>query len=305
MRIGVCNLIKNLWTAIDTQTLVRGLIKEFLKISMIDQRELKELGVKLYYSALEREYKGTKSFKGIEGQTIEAFSVSVGSNSNNLNYFFTTLEKIIQSSLSAEFIESSRKFLTDMKELCQHLIALNKSQKIGGNNEEDRTIATLSLMEYLKESNRITTYIRYVHSLVEQHFRSGNNLKAGLTIMLHSNLLQWNLDSNLDFQKESEFEKKISLLENAIDYFDNSEAWEQAVDLLGELYQKFQFVLFDYLKAADCLERQAAMYRKVSSSSLSSSFPLIFIIIKLFLFVYYIYYYLFLLLLLLLLLLGI
>jgi dedicator of cytokinesis protein 3 len=206
MRISVCTLIKNLWNKVDTQNFARNLIKEFLKISIINQVELKELGVKLYFSALEREYKLVKSFKGIEGQTIEAFSMSVGSSSS-FTFFFNTLEKYVNASISKEFVESASKFLSDMKELCLHLIALNKSQK--GQNEDDRTIATLSLMEYLKESNRIGTYIRYVHSLVEQHSRSNNFLKAGLTILLHTNLLSWSSDVKSEFQKETDLEKKV------------------------------------------------------------------------------------------------
>ena len=250
----------------DTQQLTRSLIKEFLKISMIDQRELKELGVKLFYSALEKEFKAVKTFKGIEGQTIEAFSISLGSNAASLSFFFSSLDKSVQSSSSMEFIEAASKFLSDMKELCSHLIALNKSQRLGS-NDDDRTIATLSLMEYLKESNRITTYIRYVHSLVEQHSRAGNYQKAGMIVLLHANLLNWKLNSRPEFQKEFEFEKKLTLYETAIDYFDQSGAWEQAADLLIELTHQYQTVLFDYAKAAECLDNLASMYRKVFSLS--------------------------------------
>ena len=300
MREGICKLIKRVWDGKEPLYLTRNLVKDFIKISMIDQREAKFLGVRLYFSALETEYKQYNSFKGIEGQSIEAFSTTINKSNHSINktpssiivememensssslcnsspnhlstslhlsHFFTTLEKLLEkeSGKAADFADSARKFLIDMKELCEHLLALNVSQfNSDQNNSDDRLIATLSLMEYLKESNRINTYVRYVHSLAKQQVISKCYLKAGLVLMLHSNLLQWKLNSKPDFQSEFEFDSKISLYEEAIDLFERGDGWEIASDLVLELHQKYQNVLFDYHKAALCMDRQSLLYRKV------------------------------------------
>ena len=198
MRLGVCALLKKLWDSLgDKQNLLSNdLVKEFLLVSMIGQRDLRNLGINLYFTALEKEFRTARNFKAIESQTIDAFSASLNPgqdatasmNSVNFNeFFFQALEnKLIRT---PDIAPEARKFLSDLKELCQHLVALSTLRD--GDHEDDRTIATLRLMEYLKQSQRLNAYVRYIHNLVDQQTKTKNYKKAGMILLLHCELLAW------------------------------------------------------------------------------------------------------------------
>ena len=195
MRLGVCALLKKMWDGLENKQnlLSNNLVKEFLRVAMISQRDLRNLGVNLYFSAIEKEFRMSKNFKAIESQTIDAFSAILTPSTDTLHttnfneFFFQALEnKLIRT---PDIAEEARKFLRDLKELCQHLVALTTLRH--GDNEDDRTIATLRLMEYLKQSQRLGAYIRYVNSLVDQHTKLHNPVKAALILLLHSELLDW------------------------------------------------------------------------------------------------------------------
>jgi glycerol kinase len=65
----------------------------------------------------------------------------------------------------------------------------------------------------LKQTDRKGTYIKYVHMLVEQHLSSSNYTEAGLTVLLHAELLNWSdelLPEQGDFPSELSRQRKVS-----------------------------------------------------------------------------------------------
>lgn len=77
--------------------------------------------------------------------------------------------------------------------------------------DDDRTDATLQLMQYLKQTDRQDKYVKYVHGTVhlplmifeetdvtqsrsdlcKQHEDNNNHVEAGLTLLLHADLYDW------------------------------------------------------------------------------------------------------------------
>lgn len=273
MRLGVCALLKKMWDSIgDKQNLLScDLVKEFLLVSMIGQRDLRNLGINLYFTALEKEFRTNKNFKAIESQTIDAFSSSLtpgqdSMNSINFNeFFFQALEnKLIRT---PDIATEAKKFLSDLKELCQHLVALSTLRD--GDHEDDRTIATLRLMEYLKHSQRINAYVRYIHNLVEQQTKSKNYKKAALILLLHCELLHWEyipVESRVPGSKrgETQFVLKSRLIEQAINLLEQGLYYEKAIELVQELSKAVKDIECDYKRAAILLEREANLYKSVS-----------------------------------------
>ncbi len=92
--------------------------------------------------------------------------------------------------------------------------------------------------------------------LCDQHLGSNNFTEAGLTILLHAELLQWSeelLDEQGDFPSETSRQRKEKLLRMANDYLDKGKMWEKAIDLMRELRIQYETIVFDYQKLADIL----------------------------------------------------
>lgn len=268
MRLPVCALMKKMWDATGkNQNLLSGqLIKEFLRVAMIERREIRLLGVNLYFSALEREFRSAKGFKEIEGQTIDAFSSNMSSDAvsrHNFNdFFFQALE--LRLKRTPDIAAAAGKFLADLKELCQQVVALSTLER--GEQEDDRTIATLHLMEYLKQSERMGAYVRYVHNLVDQHEDMGEYGKAGLILMLHSELLDWSDNPVNEFSKETNYAKKEELYLQAINFFIRGEYYEKGIALVRELSDQL-LLRYDYVMVAKYLELEASLYERVMKES--------------------------------------
>lgn len=100
--------------------------------------------------------------------------------------------------------------------------------------------------------------MKYVHKLSNQHLSSNLYVEAGLTILLHAELLEWNDDlvdelPDIGYHSETQRERKERLFKLAIEYLDKGKAWEKAIHLLGQLRDLYENSLFDYPKLADTL----------------------------------------------------
>lgn len=100
--------------------------------------------------------------------------------------------------------------------------------------------------------------MKYVHKLSNQHLSSSNFIEAGLTILLHADLLNWS-DETVDelpevgYPSELQRERKERLYKLSVDYLDKGKAWEKAIQLLEQLRKLYEFTVYDYPKLADVL----------------------------------------------------
>jgi hypothetical protein len=102
-------------------------------------------------------------------------------------------------------------YLEGMLSLLSLLLEL-RTLPLGPEYEDERTIATIELMEYLKRTDRMETYIKYVEMLVQNHCKSSNFVEAGFTLLLHGQMLAWEdtmVDSAADFPRQSARERKV------------------------------------------------------------------------------------------------
>ena len=155
-----------------------------------------------------------------------------------------------------------------LQEVFTHmLLSLSLSRSL---LQDDRTAATLKLLQYLKEQNRMGAYVRYVHSLVDQHEQQQLPDRAAMILMLHCQLLGWDqslqLEEQADCPAESEFDRKVRLYTQVISLYDKASWWERAIALVGELKDQHEKNKCDFLQVAEYLEMQASFYRKVRTA---------------------------------------
>jgi dedicator of cytokinesis protein 3 len=159
-------------------------------------------------------------------------------------------------------------FLNDMKQLLSHLLKL---KKYSDNDlyEDEKIIAIMELMDYLKATNRRKSYIKYVHLLCDEHISNCNFSEAGLSILLHADLLNWSdeiLEEEGDFPSQSSSQRKETILKLSINYLDKGKLWEKAIDLIKELKYQYEFVYYDYQKLSFILQKEANLFRSINDT---------------------------------------
>lgn len=120
----------------------------------------------------------------------------------------------------------------------------------GPEYEDDRTVANMKLMEYLKQTNRKEAYIRHIHILVDQHIQAGNYTEGAEALLLHARLYKWSQEKLGEiagkFPAQTQRARKEMLYQQAIDYFDKGKMWERACSLIKELREQYQFHTYAY-----------------------------------------------------------
>ncbi|GAM22716.1 hypothetical protein SAMD00019534_058910 [Acytostelium subglobosum LB1] len=274
MRNDLIPTVEKVWKHLDKHQiqLLPVVIGQFIELMMINQDKLKQLGINLYYELLRCEYRDFRSFKKVETETINTLDQITNQETSDtfkeqFKMFFTSnLEAKING--DALIKQPGLIFTRDMKKFLELLCAL-RTLPDKPEYEDDRTVAAIQLMTYLKQTDRQDTYIKYSHLLCNQHLTNLNYVEAGNTLLLHAELLQWsdNLLEELPYidgyPAQSERERKERLFKQAIEYFDKGKAWERAISLMKQLIIQYEEVMFDYQKLADVLQQESTFYRKI------------------------------------------
>jgi dedicator of cytokinesis protein 3 len=83
------------------------------------------------------------------------------------------------------------------------------------------------------------------------HLQSQNYVEAALTLKLHSDLYEWELNSFLEpmldlaLPRQSQFARKETLTLVILDYLGKGKAWEKAVEICKELAQQHSEVTYN------------------------------------------------------------
>lgn len=123
-------------------------------------------------------------------------------------------------------------------------------------------------MEYLRKAQHPEPYIAFVHQLSKRHALTKRFVEAGMMVLLHASLLDWNnttLPSQASFPEQTESQRKEALYNQAIEHFDKAQEYERAISLLKELANHYEFVHPDYMKLCTILEEQGKFYKKIIS----------------------------------------
>ncbi|KAG6878530.1 hypothetical protein C0993_004428 [Termitomyces sp. T159_Od127] len=128
---------------------------------------------------------------------------------------------------------------------------------------------TLRLMNFIRRIGRDEIYIKYVHQLVNMHLQSQNYVEAALTLKLHSDLHEWDLNSfvgpmeDLGLPQQSQFHRKETLCLLILDYLGKGKAWERAIDICKELAFQHSEVTFNYGRLSEILRHQAMLLEHI------------------------------------------
>lgn len=169
----------------------------------------------------------------------------------------------------------------------QHIINNNPTSPSLVLVEDEVIGCLLNLMRFLRKHERLENFVKYVHLLCDVHLAVGNYTEAGMTLLLHADLLPWSdngtnnddtttvLSSSLSSGplsvaaasvlsqafgakglKGGLFEQKEDLIQSAIQFLDKGKSWEKAIGLIRQLRYQYEAVQFNYQKLAEILVRK-------------------------------------------------
>eukprot|EP01122_Echinamoeba_exundans_P009485 TRINITY_DN3375_c0_g1_i2.p1 TRINITY_DN3375_c0_g1~~TRINITY_DN3375_c0_g1_i2.p1 ORF type:complete len:2320 (+),score=535.82 TRINITY_DN3375_c0_g1_i2:71-7030(+) len=249
MRMDILQVLQVMWAGLDQWQyhFLKQLMRPFIKLSALEQPQLSQAGADLYVTLVQRELAATGGLKITENITIgtleEMFQSIVDRAKENtkgleeeeayVSGFFTNL---YASKLTGAATE---KFLRDMNAWLERLYELRTIPDESG-FEDDRTDATLKLMDWLRGINRMDLYKKYAHQLSQSHASANNFAEAGMAVLLHAQQHQWHgpvTEEALgpDFPAQTQGQRRMALYKLAIEYLEKGKMWEKCISLVKEM----------------------------------------------------------------------
>jgi dedicator of cytokinesis protein 3 len=156
------------------QVALNSLVGNVVNLCLSSHDQLRSNAVQILYSMIVSEYHLSDHFDEIENELVNKLD-SLFMNDSQRNditraYFIEQLRVMFEhSNVDEELRQHVRTFLESVGQFLQLLLNV-RALPDGEEYQDDRVIATLRLMNYIRRIGRDEIYIKYVHQLVNVSF---------------------------------------------------------------------------------------------------------------------------------------
>ncbi|KAF9562776.1 cytoplasmic protein [Agrocybe pediades] len=255
------------------QVYLHSLVGHVVNLCLSHHDQLRNNAVQILYSMIVSEYHQSEHFDGIENELVTRLDSLFMSDSKGDDisraFFIGQLRHMFDTSDVDEQLRDQLSNFLDSVDLFLELLLSVRALPEGEEYADDRVIATLRLMNFIRRIGRDEIYIKYVHQLVNMHIQSQNYVEAALTLKLHSDLHAWDLNSfvppmeELGLPQQSHFHRKETLCLLILDYLGKGKAWETAIEICKELAFQHAEITFNYGRLSEILRHQAALLEHI------------------------------------------
>ncbi|TDL26056.1 cytoplasmic protein [Rickenella mellea] len=255
------------------QVALNTLVGHVVNLCLSHHDQLRNNAVQILYSMIVSEYHLSDNFDEIENELVNKLDSLFMSDSKGDDisraFFIGQLRHLFESSAVDEQLRQRVSNFLDSVDLFLELLLNVRALPEGEEFADDRVIATLRLMNFIRRIGRDEIYIKYVHQLVNMHLQSQNYVEAALTLKLHSDLHEWDLVNfvepmeDLGLPRQSQFHRKETLCLLILDYLGKGKAWEGAIEICKELAFQHSQVTFNYARLAEILRHEAALLEHI------------------------------------------
>ncbi|EJU03981.1 hypothetical protein DACRYDRAFT_105054 [Dacryopinax primogenitus] len=255
------------------QVALAGLVDQVLGLCLSHHDELRNAAVEILYSMIVSAFRLEGHFNAIENELINTldklFMSDVKGDQIARDFFIGHLRSLFEASNIDEALRERVSDFLESVDLFLELLLNVRELPDGDEYQDDRVIATLRLMNFIRRIGRDEIYIKYVHQLVNMHLQSQNFVEAALTLKLHADLYDWDMTSivdpmeELNLPRQSHFERKEMLSLLVLDYLGKGKAWEIGVEICKELATQHGEVTFNYQKLSEILMHQATLLDRI------------------------------------------
>eukprot|EP01084_Bolivina_argentea_P063021 115127_1 len=255
------------------------MIKAAVEASASEVQEIQEFAIDVYFEMIKSEFEKSNHIQSVETHTIDQIDQLTAKYSNKenvinryLDFFRIRVQKKLDQieAESSELAKMGNTFLNDIERLYGYLVKLKKLPN-KAEYEDERTSATLKLLEYLRGSGKRELFNRYIHHLAIMHQTLGNHIEAAICFKEHADELGW--DDTKWLQEEPlvglpasfEWKRHVNLCELAHKHFMLGEAWEMGVAVCQELAKAYQHQIFDLKALSSILEKQSHLWKLIAN----------------------------------------
>ncbi|KAH9917284.1 cytoplasmic protein [Amylocystis lapponica] len=285
----LCSYLASLWDALgwsdeeavnsglvpraNYQASLNPLVGHVVNLCLSHHDQLRNNAVHILYCMMISEYHACGHFNRIEHELVSKLDTLFMSDSKGDDisraFFISQLKHLFDASeVDDPLRERVNGFLMEVDQFLELLLNVRALPE-GEEFSDDRVIATLRLMNFIRRIGRDEIYIKYVHQLVNMHLQAQNYVEAALTLKLHADLHEWDLNSfappmeDLGLPQQSQFHRKETLCLLILDYLGKGKAWENAIEICRDLATQHAEVTFNYQRLAEVLRHQAALYEHI------------------------------------------
>ncbi|KAH7923945.1 hypothetical protein BV22DRAFT_1035772 [Leucogyrophana mollusca] len=255
------------------QDVLSPLIGHIVNICLSIHDALRNNAVGILFGMIISEYHQYGHFDQIENELVKKLdalfmSQTRGDDMSRVLFVGQLRSMFDSSEVDDQLRERVTTFLHSVDEFLKLLLSV-RNLPDGEEFADDRVIATLRLMNFIRGIGREEMYIKYVHQLVNTHLQSQNYVEAALTLKLHSDLHDWDLHSfvgpmeDLGLPQQSHFHRKETLSLLILDYLGKGKAYENAIVICQELAKQHAEITFNYARLAEILRHQAALLEHI------------------------------------------
>ncbi|KAJ7262301.1 C2 domain in Dock180 and Zizimin proteins-domain-containing protein [Mycena haematopus] len=251
------------------QVYLHSLVGHVVNLCLSHHDQVRNNAVQMLFSMIVSEYHQSQNFDEIETELVTRLDSLFMSDSKGDDisraFFIGHLRHLFYSAEVDESLRERVSAFLDSVDLFLELLLSVRALPEGDEYADDRVIATLRLMNFIRRIGRDEIYIKYVHQLVN----SQNYVEAALTLKLHSDLHEWDLNSfvgpmeDLGLPQQSQFHRKETLCLLILDYLGKGKAWENAIEICKELALQHSEVTFNYGRLSEILRHQAALLEHI------------------------------------------
>ncbi|KAF7376035.1 hypothetical protein MSAN_00018300 [Mycena sanguinolenta] len=255
------------------QVYLHSLVGHVVNLCLSHHDQVRNNAVQMLFSMIVSEYHQSQNFDEIETELVTRLDSLFMSDSKGDDisraFFIGHLRHLFYSADVDENLRERVSVFLDSVDLFLELLLSVRALPEGDEYADDRVIATLRLMNFIRRIGRDEIYIKYVHQLVNMHLQSQNYVEAALTLKLHSDLHEWDLNSfvgpmeDLGLPQQSQFHRKETLCLLILDYLGKGKAWENAIEICKELAFQHSEVTFNYARLSEILRHQAALLEHI------------------------------------------
>lgn len=252
------------------------MIKAAVETSASEVEEIQEFAVDVYFQMIKSEFESSNNMNSVETHTIDQIDQLTAKYSNKenvinryLDFFRIRVKKKLDNGTNQKLKKMGNTFLSDIERLYNYLVQLKKLPNTA-KYEDERTAATLKLLQYLNSSGKNELYNRYIHHLALMHQTLSNHICAAICFKSHADRLGWSdnilkEEPLVGLSKDYEWKRHVNLCELSHKHFMLGEAWEMGVNVCQELAKAYQDEIFDLKALSSILEKQSHLWKLISN----------------------------------------
>jgi dedicator of cytokinesis protein 1 len=282
LRMNIGELIVEMWQFVQTenspllQSLVIYLVDLATDIMLSESKQLSELGLSTYLALLRREFELNNSIERVLSKTTDNVHKLIDYDDDGAmlrQVFLPALEKEFTAGGTSDvFRTQGTEFMHDLQQQIDFMTDLRNMPSDPAYDDE-RVNATMRLMNYLREKNKIDAFVRNLHVLIMQQLSSGNFAEAANSIVLHSSLLSYEstpldalqIASFLPLPAETMAARKERLVRSSVDFYDKAKEWERALVQMRSLEMYYEST-YRYRDLSELLRLRATMVQNIAET---------------------------------------